>query len=129
MLLTGISLVASTAVIFLVSYLSATRRKWEPGLLMTQGWTWAKYSKFVLAYFLTTALIAVAFSAFVALATGHFLLYQLQVTGNILTIRTTIDPLYLISALPLGLLVSAAASLVSVSRMKRLGLDNILRDY
>lgn len=128
-LLTGISLAASATVIFLVSYLGAARRKWEPGLLLTQGWTWAKYSRFILSYFLIIAVVSFAIGAVVALSIDHFFLYQFQVTGNILTVKTAIDPLYVISAFPLSLFVSSIASLASISRMRRMGLDNILREY
>lgn len=128
-LLTGISLGASAAIIFLISYLGAARRKWEPGLFMTQGWTWAKYAMFILTYFLVIAVISFVVSALVALSIDHFVLYQFQVAGNILTVKTAIDPFYVISAVPLSLFVSSIASLASISRLKRMGLDNILRDY
>jgi len=128
-LLTGASLVATIAVVLLVSYLGAARRAWEPGLLLTQGWTWSKYSKFVLLYLIAIGLIASALSIMAVVSIGHFLLYQYQVSGNILTIRTTINPFYLISSVPLSLAVSAVVSLVTTERMKHMGLDNILREY
>lgn len=128
-LLSGVSLAATTLVLFLVSYLGAVRRKWEPGLFLTQGWTWARYSRFVVSYFFVVAIAASALSALLSLIIERFLLYHFPVSGNVLTITTTIDPLYLISTIPLSFLVSGLAALASTSRMKRMGLDTILRDY
>jgi ABC-type antimicrobial peptide transport system permease subunit len=128
-LLTGVSVVVMTVVIFLVSYLVAVRRKWEPGLLMTQGWTWARYARFMLFYCFVLATVASALGAIVSFVIERFLQYQYTVFGNILTITVTINPTYLLSAIPLSFLISGTASLLSISRMKRMGLDSILRDY
>jgi len=128
-LLSGSSLVATVVVVFAVTYLGAARRKWEPGLLVTQGWTWRRYSRFMLFYYFVLAMAASAFSAVLSLIIEHLLLYQFAVSGNVLTIAVTLSPFYLISVAPLSLLVSCAASLVSTSQIRRAGLDSILRDY
>lgn len=122
------SLAVTVAVVFLVSYLGASRRKWEAGLLISQGWTWGRYSVFVISYYSVLALISSAFSGALSVILEHFLLYHYDFYGNIIQITMTINPLYLLSAIPLSLVVSGTAALIFTSRVRRAGLDSILRE-
>ena len=123
------SLATTTAIIFLVSYLASSRRKWEAGLLITQGWSWGRYSRFVIYYYSALALASAALSVLLALVLERFFLYQYNLSGSVLKIPTSVDLFFVATTFPIALAVCAGGSLISASRLKSLGLDRILREY
>jgi len=128
-LLTFVAIAVTSFVVFLVSYIAALKRKWEPALLITQGWTWKRYSRFLLSYFMLIGIISFVLSSIASYAITQFLHYKVLVSETYLDIGVQANLFYLISALPLVLMISYFSSFLFTKRVKSLGLDSLLREY
>jgi ABC-type antimicrobial peptide transport system permease subunit len=124
-----ISLFSVISIVFLLTYMFAGRRKWEAGLLITQGWNWRRVTKLFFCYYLVLGIIAAAISTFLAIVIGSRIEYSFQVYANTLVIPILISPYLLASSLAISLLVSTVAAYFAVWRMRQMGLDNLLREY
>ena len=124
-----LSIAIAATIVFLVSYLAGSHRKWEPGLLLTQGWNWNRYSRLMLNYYSAMAMVSSAFGVGIAFIIARYLPYQYNLSGNALKISVSLDPILTATAFPIGLAVCTTASILSIWRLKRLGLDRILREY
>jgi ABC-type antimicrobial peptide transport system permease subunit len=123
------SLLSVTSLVFLIIYVFSGRRSWEAGLLITQGWNWRKITKLFFNYYLLLGILAVAISAPLSVLIARQVGYSFQVYGNTLVIPILISPYTLVSCLVISLLVSTVAAYFAVWRMKKMGLDNLLREY
>jgi len=122
------SLFSVVSLVFLFTYIFSGRRKWEAGLLVTQGWSWRKVTTLSFYYYLVLGAIAATVSILIALFIGDQIGYSYQVYANTLTVPVTISPYVIISTIVIALLISSVAAYFSVWRMKEMGLDNILRE-
>jgi ABC-type antimicrobial peptide transport system permease subunit len=123
------SLFSVVSMVFLVTYLFSGRRRWEAGLLITQGWNWRRVTKLFFYYYIVLGIISVAISALLSIIIAGQVGYSFQVYANTLVIPILISPYTLVSGLVISLLVSTVAAYFAVWRMKKMGLDNLLREY
>jgi ABC-type antimicrobial peptide transport system permease subunit len=123
------SLLSVVSIVFLFTYVFSNRRRWETGLLITQGWSWRRVVKLFFYYYLILGIAAVAISAPLSLLIGSQVGFSFQVYANTLVIPILISPYLLVSSVVISLLVSTVAAYFAVWRMKKMGLDNLLREY
>jgi ABC-type lipoprotein release transport system permease subunit len=124
-----ISLVAVVAVTFFISHLAAGKRSWEAGVLLTQGWGWGRITLLHAIYFLFLSLISFAVAAVVSLVVSPLFTANYVVYGQSVSLTASADPFYLITGLALALLTPIFATWTMIKRLKRTGLDKILREY
>ena len=123
------SLFSVISMVFLVTYVFSGRRKWEAGLLITQGWNWRRVTKLLVYYYLFLGIVAAVISATLSIIIASQVGYSFQVYANTLVIPILISPYLLVSGLVISLLVSGTAAYFAVWRMRKMGLDNLLREY
>ncbi len=123
------SLLSVTSLVFLIVYVFSGRRSWEAGLLITQGWDWRKITMLFFNYYLLLGILASAISSPLSVLIARQVAYSFQVYGNTLVIPVLINPYTLVSGLVISLLVSTVAAYFAGWRMKKMGLDNLLREY
>jgi len=124
-----ISLVAVIAITFLVSHLVAGKRSWEAGMLLTQGWKWRELYSLYSYYFLMLSIVSFALAAVISVAASHFFTSTYYIFAEKVTVAAAADPFYVVTGLLLAILMSLFASWTVVQRLKRMGLDGILRAY
>lgn len=124
-----LSLVAVIAITFLVSQLVASKRSWEAGMLLTQGWRWKELYSLYSYYFLILSLVSFALASIISIAASHFFTSTYYIFAQEVTVTAAADPFYLGTGLLLAGLMSLFASWTVVRRLKRMGLDGILREY
>ncbi len=124
-----ISLVAVIAITFLVSHLVAGKRSWEAGMLLTQGWKWRESYSLFSYYFLMLSIVSFALAAVISVAASHFFTSTYYIFAQQVTVTAAADPFYVVTGLLLAILMSPFASWTVVRRLKRMGLDGILRAY
>jgi hypothetical protein len=128
----AISLLSVVLMIFIFTYVLSGRRRWEAGLLVTQGWNWKRVFALFSQYYLILGFIAAVVSVPVSmLVAGQFGFSFTSVAANekTITLGVSISPYLLASGVVISLVVSFAAAGFAVWRMKKMGLDNLLRDY
>lgn len=118
-----------SSIIFLITYVFSSKRRWEAGLLITQGWKWRMVLKVYVYYYIVLGILATALSTFLSILIAGQIGYSFQVYATTLTIPTVISPYLLISGFIISILVSIVAAYFGVWRMKQMGLDNLLREY
>lgn len=123
------SFFSTSSIIFLVTYVFSSKRRWEAGLLITQGWKWNKVLRVYVYYYLTLGILAFILSAFFSILIAGQIRYSFQVYASTLTIPVTISPYLLTTGLIISLMVSIAAAYFGVWRMKHMRLDNLLKEY
>lgn len=123
-----VSLVAVIAIIFLVSHLVAGKRSWEAGMLLTQGWTWREILSMYSYYFLILSLVSFVLASVISVVASQFFTSTYYVFAQRVTVTAAADPFYVATGLLLAVLMSIFASWTAVRRLKRMGLDGILRE-
>jgi len=124
-----VSLVAVIAITFLVSHLVAGKRSWEAGMLLTQGWTWSEIFTFYSYYFLILSSISFAFASLVSVVASRLFTSTYSIFAQQVTVTAAADPFYVTTGFALAVLMAPFASWTAVRRLKRMGLDGILREY
>lgn len=124
-----ISLVAVIAITFLVSQLVASKRSWEAGMLLTQGWRWRELFTLYSYYFLILSLVSFALASLISVVASHFFTSTYYIFAEKVTVTAAADPFYVGTGLLLAALMSFFASWTVLRRLKRMGLDGILRAY
>jgi hypothetical protein len=124
-----ISIGFSSLVVFFVSYLIGDRRRWEFGLYMSQGLRLGEVAKVLLFYFVFLGLIAFAISALLSLVLLSLLSFSFESISGTVYVAASPNPVIVLSGLPLTLALSAVAAGSTVWRMRRRGIDALLRDY
>ncbi len=124
-----LSLFSVVALIFLFSYVFSGRRRWEAGLLITQGWTWRNVTTLFFTYFLILGFLAAAVSVALSVLISSQIKYSFQVYANTLVIPAVITLTTIVTGVAVSLVVSIVAAYFAVWRMKKMGLDNLLREY
>ncbi len=123
------SLLSVTFLVFLIVYVFSGRRSWEAGLLITQGWSWRKVTMLFFDYFLILGILAAVLSIALSLLASSQITYSFQVYSNTLVIPAVITPITMVTGVAISLVVSILAANFAVWRMKKMGLDNLLREY
>jgi hypothetical protein len=124
-----VSLAAVIAITFLVSHLVASKRSWEAGMLLTQGWKWRELYSLYSYYFLILSLVSFALASIISVVASHFFTSTYYIFAQQVTVTAAADPFYIVTGLLLAVLMSFFASWTVVRRLKRMGLDGILREY
>jgi hypothetical protein len=113
----------------MVSYVAIRRRRWEFGLLITQGWDWGEVRSSLFYYFGILAAISFGLSIGASLAISKYAGSSFQVYGGYVHISVFLGTNYvLIASILLISLIVLAASMIT-SRLHKVGLDKILRDF
>jgi FtsX-like permease family len=128
-LIGSISLLAVAGITFLVSQLIARRRDWEVGLYLTQGWGWKDTFTLFFLYFLILGLISFAIASLLSTVAIRYFTATYDVYGTVATFTASVDPLFLISAIGFTVLLALFSSYVIIGRLRRIGLDGVLREY
>jgi ABC-type antimicrobial peptide transport system permease subunit len=123
------SLISVAAIVFLVAYIVVGRRTWEAGLVLAEGWSWRKVLQYY--WFYLTLMGGIALALAIPIATNLIGSFgaSYNVYGETIQFAAYVDPLYVGTAVVLIVFASSLSSLLFVRRMKRLGLDGILREY
>jgi hypothetical protein len=124
-----VSLIAVIAITFLVSHLVASKRSWESGMLLTQGWTWRELFSIYSYYFLILSLASFALASGISVVASQFFSSTYYVFAQKVTVTAAADPFFVAAGLGLAILMSFFASWTVVRRLKRMKLDGILREY
>jgi hypothetical protein len=124
-----VCLVAVAGISFLVSQLIGRRREWEAGVYLTQGWKWREVYSLYAAYFLFLSLVSFAIAAIIATFASHYFTATYNVYGTFTTFTGGVVPLYLLSGLAFAIVLAFFAPYIVIRRQKRMGLDNIVREY
>jgi hypothetical protein len=125
----AVSLVAVTGISYLATRVIAGKRDWEGGLLLTQGSQWNDVKLLYMSYFLLLGLAAFAGATIISFETSHFFTASYRLfTGNV-TIQASIIPTYVLGALIFILALSYVSAFTIVRRLRKLGLDTILREH
>ncbi len=123
------SLFSVVSIIFVFSYVFSGRRRWEAGLLVTQGWSWHRVNRLFLYYYLVMGVIAGVLSILLSAIISSQITYSFQAYGETLKIPLLVTQGTWASGIAISLIVSTSAACFAVWRMKRMGLDNLLREY
>lgn len=124
-----ISLGMVISLVFLLIDVATRRRKWEIGLLVTQGWSWRLVAKLFFEYYCVLGLISYIVSFVVSFFATRFLVFRYQVFSNVLSIPVTLNPNVLVSGLLITILLAAGGTFFVVWRMRKTGLDSILSEF
>ena len=124
-----VGLVFAAAVAFLSSFLATGRRSWEPGLLVSQGWSRVRIFKFVFSYYAAISVIALATGVCLSEIASKLAVYQYWVYGGRLLISTPVSTAYIVSSIPIGLAISSMVALVESIRFRKVRLEMALKDY
>ena len=120
---------AVISIIFIITYVFISRRSWETGLLLSQGWNWRRITNLYISYYLTLGLVAIAISVPSSLLAASRFSLSFQAYDNTLTIPMVINPYLIASGTAICLLISALAAYFAIHRMRKMGLDNLLREF
>jgi len=124
-----VSLVSLISALFIVSYIAVKRRSWEAGLLVSQGWTWNRVTAFFWQYFVILAVTSWLLSILLSMAVSPYATFSYQVYGSVLQIKTSIGLFSYASAGLIAVAMTAAVSLFMKWKLRKIGLDSILREY
>lgn len=123
------ALVSVVSLVFLATYMFSGKRSWESGLLITQGWSWKKVTALFSSYYLIIGVISLLLSIPLSVFVGNYSAVSFQVYANTLTIPISVNLYYMVSSVAIAFIVSLIAANFAAWRMKKLGLDNLLREY
>lgn len=124
-----VSLGITALVTLFVSWLGVRRRSWEAAMLATQGWSWSSLSRFYVAYFLAIAAASFSLALIISYFLSPWIGFSLQLYGRQIGLQTIPQRPYVISSFVLALVLSLGATIMVVRRLRKRGLDDILREY
>ena len=128
-LLGALSLILSAIAVLVISYVAISRRGWEAGLLVSQGWQWSELRRFFFAYFLILASISMALSLVASEVISKYSSTSYEVYGGFVSVAISLEPAYLISAAIIAVALTGVASIFMTWKLERAGLDRALREY
>jgi FtsX-like permease family len=125
----AVSLAAVTGIAYLTARVIAGRRDWEGGLLLTQGLKWSDVQLFYSYYFLILGLAAFAAATIVSFEVSRLFTATYRLFYGQVTIQASIVPTYVAGALIFVILLAFFSAYMMVRRLRKMGLDTILREY
>lgn len=128
-ILESVALVAVIAITFFTSYAVAGKRKWEAGLLVSQGWSWGFVFFLYFFYFVILFLTAFVASSLASIFLSHFLVFKYTVFIKRLSVTVSVLPIYLLETFVLSIGMSSLASYTIVRRLRGTGIDRILAEF
>lgn len=96
--------------------------------MITQGWDWQKVTKLSLCYYLILGIIATVISVSISVVIGQNIEYSFQAYANTINVPLLTDQYLVVSGIVISLAISTLAAYFAVWRMKKMGLDNLLRE-
>lgn len=124
-----ISLFSIAAIIFLLTFIFSGRRKWEVGLLVTQGWSWQSVVWLFLTYYLILGTVSAILSLILSLLIANQAAYSFNALGTTVIIPIEVSPILIFLSFIISICIAAFSTFLVVWRMKKMGLDNLLREY
>lgn len=124
-----VSLGITSALTLFVIWLSVRRRVWEAGVLVVQGWTWKAVSNFYLVYYLALAALSFILSLAISEFLSPLVRFSFQLYGQQIGLQTALQVPYVVLTMVLSIVISIGGAVFVARRLKRTGLDTILREY
>jgi len=124
-----VSLAGMILGVIAVSFVAVNRRGWEAGLLVSQGWKFKDVLTYYFTYFAVLLVLSAALAAVLSLAATRFSTVSFSVYGGSVEVMPTFNFEYLAAGIAIMLLVCAFVSWAMVRKVRRSGLDSILRSY
>lgn len=124
-----ISPILAASISFLASYLSTGRRTWEPGLLLSLGWTRRSVLKLLLTYYGLISSIALVVAVSISYALSSLLQFRYEVYGAYLAASFSPSSRYLITSIPSAFAISSLVGLLEILRIRRAGVEAVLREF
>lgn len=112
-----------------ISYIAATRRAWEAGLMLSQGWSWNIVRNFFFLYFLILSEISLVLSIMASYVISNYSSANYEVYGGFIHVPVSLKFEYLLTAGIISAVVPLFASIFIVWRIRKIGLDRILREF
>ena len=97
--------------------------------MITQGWNWGRVTSLSFSYYLILGMVAAVINILISITIGQNVEYSFQAYANTIVIPLVTDSHLLVSGVFISLAVSALAAYFSVWRMKKMGLDNLLKEH
>jgi hypothetical protein len=123
-----VAMVSAAAAAGFVFYLGIGRREWEAGLLVTEGWSWTDLTKYFSYYYLPITCVAWGVATALSFVIGPVIAFKFAVYGTTLVFSASPQLDYILSSLAVMLSLSFVVSWLGVRRLRRKGLDEILRE-
>lgn len=128
-LLGVVSLGAMILGVIAVSFVAVSRRGWEAGLLVSQGWSFRDVLTYYFTYFAVLLALSAVLATVVSIAITRFTSVSFSVYANTVELAPTLNYGYLVGGIAVMLLVCAFVSWLMVRRIRRSGLDGVLRSF
>jgi hypothetical protein len=126
--LSGVAIVSAAAATMLVCYLGIGKREWEAGLLVSQGWSWSDLTKYFSYYYLPIMASGWAVAAILSYVIGPNVAFGFTVYGSTLTLSAYPVLTFVVLGLAVMLALAFISSGIAVRRLRKKGLDEILRE-
>lgn len=127
LLLGAFALVLAVSLMFVVNYVAFNRRGWEVGLLLSQGWSWKRVYRYISFYFLMLSGISTGAAIGLSYAILSSQSHVLQIYGSTYGTESTPQLPFLLITLVIVLVLSFVSPRLTVSQLRKQGLDKILR--
>jgi|GEM_PF-5951786 hypothetical protein len=124
----GAAIAAGGLLMILVSYISTVRRRWESGLLETQGWSRKEIFRFQTVYLLLLSCASFTISMAFSFVVLPFLSTNLAIYGQIIAIKPSTNDLFYLIGLIFSVAVPFASSFLSYLSAGKHSLDQTLRE-
>jgi ABC-type lipoprotein release transport system permease subunit len=112
-----------------VTNVAITRRSWEPGLVLTQGWNYRDVTVFFLCYFLIISTIALAVSIMLSYVISRLSGVQYEVYGGNIFVPVSPSSEFVIASIAVSISLPFLAALFVSWKVRRKGLDSVLREF
>jgi FtsX-like permease family len=112
-----------------VSFVAINRRGWEAGLLVSQGWRFRDVLTYYFTYFAVLLGLSALLATVVSIAVTRFTSVSFSVYAGTVELAPSLNYGYLVGGIAVMLLVCALVSWLMVRKVRRSGLDSILRSF
>jgi FtsX-like permease family/MacB-like periplasmic core domain len=119
----------SALLVFFASYLVVGRRGWEIGIYLSQGLSPGQVAKLLFYYFSLLGLTAFMISALFSYILLSWLSFGFESVGGTTYVAISTSPVFLVSGIPLALVLGGFATGATMLFTRRTGTDLLLRDY
>jgi FtsX-like permease family len=124
-----VSLAGMVLGVIAVSFVAINRRGWEAGLLVSQGWRFRDVLTYYFTYFALLLALSAVIATGVSYAVTRFTSVSFSVYANTVELAPTLNFEYLVGGIAVMILVSALVSWMMVRRVRRNGVDSVLRSF
>jgi hypothetical protein len=128
-LLGAVSLGFAVLAVFVVSNMAISRRSWEAGLLLTQGWSWKSLRDYIFFYLLLLGGLAFGLSILASAIVSKYTSTTYEVYGGYQTITVSIGTEFVVVAGVMVVVLAFVSAIFTNWKLRKLGLDRILREF